>query len=125
MNTTTYIPQAHSFVTIKVPDNAVAMPHFIDMPKMERVDMHAALFGPHAIVHHTGNFVWIALDHNFVDVFAEIKMVSDGREYGFSAEGNCILSVPASWCQYLDEAEAMDISMCMDADAKLLSYAIG
>lgn len=77
---------------------------------------------PMAIVLHTGKHVWVegcyAMKHH-----PDIKQVGDGRDNAFDEDGNCILSVPESWCWFMDEAEAESVMHCIEADQRLLGYA--
>lgn len=78
--------------------------------------------GTFPIVLHTGGRVWIggSYSHALTD---EIARVGDGYGNGYDEDGNCLLSIPADWCSFYDEDEAEGIERCLDADARLLSYA--
>lgn len=73
---------------------------------------------------HTGKHVWVAgcyaMKHH-----PDIRQVGDSRDNAFDEDGNCILSVPADWCWFMDETEAECITHCIDADQRLLAYAYG
>lgn len=85
---------------------------------------------PYAIVLDTGTHVWIAsdyhnnhADHDYTD--REVVRVGDGRSGHYDCDGNCIHSVPAEWCKFLSEDEAVAMMEARDADETLLGYAIG
>jgi hypothetical protein len=77
---------------------------------------------PMPILLHTDTEVWIEGSYS-MEGHPEVKHVGDGRSKGYDQHGNCILSVPASWCMYYTEEEANSIVECMDADERLLRYA--
>ena len=77
---------------------------------------------PVQIVLDTGDYVWVAT--SYADDTPEgVVQVGDGRSTGYSGDGQRILSVPAAWCKFLTDEEAECIDRCMEADARLLSYA--
>jgi hypothetical protein len=77
--------------------------------------------GAHGIILHTGTRVWVHASYAH-ERTPEIKQVGDGENTGFDQDGNCILSVPASWCSYYTVEEAEQIERLIDADEELLSY---
>lgn len=81
--------------------------------------------GPHPIVHHTGEHVWIGASYMH-ELPKDVLMVGDGRSNGFDAEGCCIVSVPRSYVwSYLTFEEAQQLENLIYADSQLLAYASG
>jgi hypothetical protein len=78
--------------------------------------------GTFVIVLHSGEFVWVAASY-FHEGHPDIKRIGDGRNKGYDEHGNCILSVPAEWCEYYTAEEANGIDECIAADDRLLRYA--
>lgn len=101
-----YNPNVHQFVAIKHPERGWIW----EGP-------------PHYILLHVGKYVFIPACYA-MEQYEGVVQVGDGRSKGFDDTGNCIYSVPVEWVQsYLDEKEAEDIELMMEADAKLLRYA--
>jgi hypothetical protein len=78
--------------------------------------------GVYPIVLDTGKYVWISATYN-EEKPEGVVQVGDGRDNGFSRDGCCVLSVPADWCTFYSPEEAEGIMQCIEADARLLSYA--
>lgn len=95
-----YDPHIHCFVMVDGPNNY-----------------------PMPIVLHTGKRVWI--DGSYADEIPGAVRVNDGTGNDFDETGNCILSIDANICTYYDENEAENIDRCIEADDKLIAYAIG
>lgn len=82
--------------------------------------------GPCAILHHLEDRVWVGAC--YIDFpprkGKDIIMVNDGSSKPFDETGACIASIHIRHVtRYLTENEAENVMLCMDADAKLLSYA--
>lgn len=78
---------------------------------------------PVPIIHHTGNHVWISATYSD-DFPDDVVQVTDGRDTGYDADGNKIVSLPLHYIErYLDDNEAEQFYLAADADAKLLRYA--
>ena len=76
--------------------------------------------GVMSIALDTGDYVWVHSCYAFnLMAWPEIVQVTDGRTKGFSHEGNCIVSVPAEWCEFLTPEEADSIAECQRADEAL------
>ena len=107
---TKYDPHIHTHATINPP---------------KRLDSEYAddLFRmPEEIILHTGERVWIPACYMTLGTHPDIIQVGDGHK-GFDQDGNCVVSIPASWCRYYTPEEAENIVQCIDADDRLLSYA--
>lgn len=77
---------------------------------------------PREIVLDTGKYVWV--HSSYCDELPpEVKQVGDGRDNGWSHEGNRIVSVPAEWCTFHSPEEAENIERMIEADQQLLRYA--
>lgn len=74
------------------------------------------------IVLDTEQYVWIKATYA-EETPKGVVHVGDGRTNGYGMGGARILSVPAEWCKFYDAEEAESIQRCMEADARLLSYA--
>ena len=105
---TKYDKYEHTHVTINHPHGRVAQREGWD--------------GTHEIVLHTGEFVWVAGNYAHAP-HPDIRQVGDTRNNGYDEDGNCVLSVPASWCKFYTPEEANCIEECIHADEQLLSYA--
>ncbi len=115
-----YQREVHCFVTIKAPQGAKAL-----FDKDEGLDYDEPLFGPHEITLITNERVWFKGDYHFLGLYEELRAVTDGSSKSLGEDGECILSVPRSWCKFYTDEEAESIARCMDADQDLLSYARG
>lgn len=78
--------------------------------------------GPHPILLMVGDRVWMLNDYHLVGIEGVLH-VGDGTSNGFDEDGQCIVSIPAAWCTFMDEAVAESVSRCIEEDQKLLSYA--
>ena len=78
--------------------------------------------GPVEVVLDQGDFVFV-MASCFDELPPECLQVSDGRCKGVDYNGNRIVSVPAEWCWFYSAEEAQGIDECIEADARLLSYA--
>ena len=78
--------------------------------------------GPVQVVHDTGDRVWGGA--TYADELPdEVVQVGDGLNNGYDYNGNKIVSVPAEWCTFMDDEEAHNIALLIQADEQLLSYA--
>lgn len=109
-----YDQYRHTFVLVNHPKADKEEPKWID----------EAWEGPSEILLHTGKHVWIHTCYS-AEGHPDVKRVGDGRDSGYSQEGDCILSVPAEWCTFYTNEEADGIAQCIAADADLLAYARG
>lgn len=120
-----YVSQAHVAITIKVPHGVPCLKQ-----REEALDLDEALFGPHSIVLYvprkdrTEDRVWFLADYHFVGLYEALRPITEDG-HGYSMEGDCLFSVPASWCKFHDEESAEEIIRAMDADQRLLGYARG
>jgi hypothetical protein len=90
----------------------------IKHPTAKRGEGWDGCFG---IVLHTGERVWVGASHAH-ERTPEILQVSDGTSNGYDVHGNCVLSVPAAWCQFYPPEEADGIEQCIDADGCFRTY---
>jgi hypothetical protein len=75
---------------------------------------------------HTGEYVWVAGTYAN-EGHPRVKRVQLNNlvDKGYDQHGNCILAVPAEWCEYYTEEEANGIEQCFAADDDMLRYARG
>lgn len=78
--------------------------------------------GTHEIILHTGKRVWIGASYAH-ERTPEILQVGDGTPDGFDQTGNCVLSIPAEWCDYYSPEDAEQIERALDADERLMGHA--
>lgn len=85
-----YVPQAHTHVLLT--------PGFFSPPEADQF--------PTPILHHTGRHVWIQA--TYADDFPEnVVQVVDGRDDGYSQDGNRVVSVPLCYVQrYMTDVQA-------------------
>jgi hypothetical protein len=89
----------------------------------EHVKTRGSVTPVFTIVHHVGNYVWIAASYSD-DFPADVCPVGDGRSNAFDSDGNYIASVPVSYVKkYMNETEYDQLIQAIDADEKLLRYA--
>ena len=65
------------------------------------------------IVLKTKSHTWVRGSYMFLPD-EEIKQVGDGRSNGYDHQGDCILSVPDSYCTFLTEEEAEQANKTLD-----------
>jgi len=76
---------------------------------------------PMQVVHDTGKKVWVGSSYS--DEWPEeVKPVGDGSDKGYDTNGNCLVSVPVTWCTFYTEQDANNIIQCIEADVTLISY---
>ena len=80
--------------------------------------------GPQQIILHTGGRVWIAGCYSMQGHPGVLQAgVGGPTATAYDEDGNCILAVPAEWCEFYSPEEADEIAQGIDADEHLLSYA--
>jgi hypothetical protein len=98
---------AHTHVTVRHPDAR--------NPKSIAFDAWRGTFP--IVLYTNGDRVWIAGSqmhegHEYVHAVRD----DDGPNFAADVDGNCILSIPASWCDYHTPEAAECIERCIDAD---------
>ena len=84
---------------------------------------HPKLGVPLAILHAPGDKVWLQI--TYADELQPTWLkVGDGSNNGYDEDGCCIISIPQSECSFMDDEEAESVMACIDADERLLSYAL-
>lgn len=73
--------------------------------------------GPFEIVLHLGQRVLVVGCYSH-EGHHDVHRISD-----YDEDGNCVIAVPASWCEFYSCGEAQAIEMCIQEDDRLLSYA--
>lgn len=78
--------------------------------------------GPFDIVLHTGEHVWVPASYSH-EGHPEVLRVGIGGSVAadHDEDGNCILAVPAAWCNFLTPEEAEACARVADAEAKAYS----
>jgi len=106
-----YNPFLHDFVSIKYPDETVK-------------EFWSGVFD---IVLKTPGRVWVRADHNHLaKAHQDVRLVLDTNPINsMDEDGGCVISVPEEWCTFLTQDDASQLVAAMEADAKLLLYAIG
>jgi hypothetical protein len=101
-------------VMVKLPDDAFTS-------EEEERCLRDGWDAPMDIVLDTGKTVWVSgcYSHGLPKGVVQVECAGEK----FDRAGNCILSVPADWCAFYTADEAHGIEQCMEADARLLSYA--
>ena len=97
----------------------------VNHPKAKPEDdrwLNEAWDGTFGIILHTGDRVWVPGHYCHLG-HPDVIQVGDGTCKGYDQDGNCILSVPASWCKFYTPEEAECIERCIDTDQQLLEYA--
>jgi len=102
----------HRFVMVNLPKDHA-------WPESVKEDFRT----PWELVLHVKERVWFAGTYMCTNEHPDMLQVGDGQTNGFGPNGECIMSVPAEWCEYFDEIEAQGIMQGHDADDQLLSYA--
>jgi len=82
------------------------MGHF-DFVEIKSTDER--LHGPYPVILDVGSFIWIPASQD-ITAIPEVQLVTDGRSSGLDGDGNCIASVPAAWCSFISEAQAIDLA---------------
>lgn len=96
------------------PDDIGRM-HMFDWVMVQR-EAEQILEGPRQIIHDTGHRVWVWVNYSETsDLPVEIGTVTDGTDEGWDINGNRIMSIPADWCTFIDEDEAVAILKMKDA----------
>jgi hypothetical protein len=110
----------------KVYDGHLHTHVYVNHPKSGRTNdtqwPDEAWHGTFNITLHTGTYVWVMAGYTH-EGHPEIKIVKDGRGEFYDECGNCILSVPAAWCEYYTAEEANAIEEGIAADYRLMGYA--
>ena len=95
----------------------------VDLPSYVKIGLHTkeTIQYPFQVVHDTGRKIWIAATYS--DEWPEeVLPVGDGSNKGYDTQGNCLVSVPVSWCTFYTHEDADNIAKCIDADHKLIGY---
>jgi hypothetical protein len=64
-----------------------------------------------------GEYVWVHASYAD-DMPARAVQVGDGRSPAYDQHGNRIVSVPATWCQFLTDEEAEGIEKIMQVEER-------
>ena len=78
--------------------------------------------GPVPVTHDTGDRIWVLASYAD-NLPVGVVMVGDGLNNGYDVNGSKLVSVPASWCSFIDDDKAASIRACIEADRQLRSYA--
>jgi hypothetical protein len=118
-----YNHHEHDFVTVSLPVSRI--PGYNELTGDDLVEMKRVVKTwecPLEIALHVGPQVWVYGFFAMKVDLPEIKQVGDGCSNGFDRDGNCIYSVPASWCEFYTESEAEQKIAALDAAEQLRSY---
>jgi hypothetical protein len=99
----------------------VMVSHPDDSENPERY-IREAWTSPMTIVLDVGERVWVAASYSH-EGHPEVKRIGSGDDDGYDMHGNCVLSIPASWCRFITDEEANQIVEIQDADEYLRSCA--
>lgn len=112
----------HSFVTLKVPHGVEPLQN-ANHRYRTALDIDGPLYGPHGILFVSDDRVWFYSNFDLVGFYEELRQVREGNTRSMGDGGECIISAPASWCKFYDEAEASVIAECLEIDTDILTQA--